>query len=234
MFVTALVTVPYVYEGQLRPGTHFTIRDINGSVRVRTGERLIVHATKTATHGNPQAVTIRVDHRPDGLVVCVRYPPNTNSRCDDVEGRATTDNDTRVDFDVTIPRGVALDAATVNGGLDAQADGTVDLASVNGRVAYTGSGAVSVETVNGPIVVRERGRSGSLDVKDVNGSIDVSIPAGAGITLSAHTISGDIVAPGFDVEHPTYGVGAGVTGKRGDGALKVSIENVSGPIRLHF
>jgi len=234
MFVSALITVPYVYEGHMRPGSRFTIRDINGSVRVRTGDRLIVRATKTSANGDAGAVTIRVDHRPDGLVVCVRYPADTNSRCDDVEGHVPNNNDARVDFDVTIPRGIALDASTVNGGLDAQADGTVSLASVNGRVAYDGSGTVQVETVNGPIVVHERGRSGSLDVKDVNGSINVSIPSGTGITLSAHTISGDVVAPGFDVERPTYGVGAGVNGKRGDGALKVSIQNVSGPIRLRL
>lgn len=232
MFIFAPVAVPYVYEGHIRAGNRLSIGDINGSVRVRTGDRLVVRAVKSATHGDPNAVVIRVDQRPDGVVVCVRYPPETNLSCDNGTSQNSTTNGTRVDFDVTVPRGVALRAATVNGTVDAHVDGNVELASIEGRVSYQGSGTVRIDTVNGPVIVRETGGSGSVAAKNVSGSIDVTVPSGAGVSLRARTLSGGITAPGFSVDRPQYGLGATVDGRAGNGALSVNLETVSGSIRL--
>src|SRR6202035_362317 len=42
--VLALAAVPFTYDGALRPGQSLTIRDINGEVRVRAGDRLSIRA----------------------------------------------------------------------------------------------------------------------------------------------------------------------------------------------
>ncbi|HTD38910.1 MAG TPA: hypothetical protein VK669_15470, partial [Candidatus Limnocylindrales bacterium] len=121
-------SVPFAYDGRLNPGQTLTIRNLNGGVGVRTGDRLSIHATKHAERGDPNAVQIHVETRSDGVVVCTRYPPNASVGCDqpDVRDGNRDDDDTVVDFDVTIPRGGALRAVTVNGSIDAATDGSID------------------------------------------------------------------------------------------------------------
>src|ERR1700684_410322 len=104
ILVLAAASVPFDYAGALRPGQTLAIRDINGSVRVRTGDRLAIHAVKRADHSAPSAVAIHVENRPNGIVVCVRYPPDTARGCEETgDSHDTRDNDTSVAFEVTVP-----------------------------------------------------------------------------------------------------------------------------------
>jgi hypothetical protein len=233
--VLALASVPFAYDGTLSPGQTLRIRDINGSVRVRTGDRLAIRATKHAERGDPNAVAIHVENRSDGIVVCVRYPPNAGRGCE--EHTWTEDgheeNNTVVDFDVTVPRGIVLEAATINGSIDAINEGPTSAKAVNGTVRVEGREVHNVGSVNGAVVVKiiDRAR-GTLDAKTVNGSIDVSLPPGSGFELSARTVSGNITAPGVTVEYARYGPGARASGTVGDGAFHVNAKTVSGSITV--
>lgn len=234
--VLALATsVPFSYDGALRPGQTLAIRDINGSVRVRTGDRLAIRATKHAETGDPNAVAIKVENRADGIIVCVKYPPNTDRGCDD-RGRSShgdRDNDTSVAFDVTVPRGIVLDARTVNGSIDAVNDGPADAATVNGNINVEGRDVRSASTVNGSVNVKILSRTReALDAKTVNGSIEVTLPPGSGVDLAAKTLTGSITADGFTVDRPRYGPGARASGTAGDGARRISLETVNGSITL--
>lgn len=230
--VLALASVPFNYEGTLRPGQTFAVHDVSGRVRVRGGDRLAVRATKHARTGDPNQVTIRVDQRPDGLIVCVRYLGSGDRNCEEhVSGHV--DNDTQVDFDIVLPPGVALEARTINGSIDAQTDGTIDASSVNGGVRAEGRDVRSAVSVNGAVHVRVLDRSGgSLEAKSVNGSIDVSLPPGSGVTLEAKTLTGSITAAGLTVERARWGPGASANGTLGDGARHVTLETVNGSITL--
>ncbi len=231
--VLALAAVPFAYDGALRPGQRLEIRDINGNVRVRTGERLAIRATKHAERGDPNDVAIHVENRADGIVVCVNYPPDPNRGCDDRRSHNHGDNDTAVDFDVTVPHGIVLGAKSVNGSVDVVNDGPTDAATVNGTVRVESRDIRSVHAVNGSITVRvlDRGR-GTLHASSVNGSIDVSLPSGSGVSLDAKTLTGGISADGITVDRPRYGPGARANGTLGDGALRVSAETVNGSITL--
>jgi hypothetical protein len=236
MFVViGLATVPFDYEGNLRPGQTLAVRDINGTVRVRnSGERLRIRATKHAEHGNPAEVAIRVEQRPDGMIVCVRYPPDAARSCEEhASSHVAPDNDTVVDFDVTLPGGARLDAQSVNGSIDAATDGVVAATTVNGRVAVDAAEVTTAKTVNGSIRLRLRGPgNASLVAKTVNGSIDVQLPPGSGVTLEAKTLIGGIVAGGLTVERAPFGPGASAHGTLGDGARTVDLQTVNGSITL--
>jgi len=228
-------SVPFAYDGRLNPGQTLTIRNLNGGVRVRTGDRLSIHATKHADRGDPNAVQIHVETRSNGVVVCTRYPPNASLGCDqpDVRDSDRDDNDTVVDFDVTIPRGAALRAATVDGSIDAATDGSIDARSVNGSVRAEGD-VHEATAVNGSVTVKIRGRGrGVLDARTVSGSIDVALPPGTGYDLHATTVSGSINAPGITVERPRYGPGSRADGTAGDGARRIDAKSVSGSITIH-
>jgi hypothetical protein len=234
--VLAFATVPFAYDGQLRPGQKLTVRDINGTVRVRTGDRLAIRANKHAERGDPNEVQIHVESRSDGVVVCVRYPPDANRTCDDNSSWSSrgSHNDTAVDFDITVPHGVGLDAKSVNGAVDAINDGPTDAASVNGSVRVEGRDVRSAVSVNGSVEVHVLDRNrGTLSAKTVNGSIDVSVPAGSGVSLDARTVTGGISADGITVDRPRYGPGASAHGTVGDGALHIDVKTVNGSITLH-
>ena len=234
--VLAFATVPFSYDGALRPGQKLTVRDVNGTVRVRTGDRLAIRANKHSDRSDPNEVAIRVENRADGVVVCVRYPPDVNRACDDDRSRSSrgSHNDTAVDFDITVPHGIALDAKSVNGSVDAINDGPTEAASVNGSVRVEGRDVRSAASVNGSVEVHVLDRvRGTLSAKTVNGSIDVSIPSGSGVTLEARTVTGRITADGITVNRPRYGPGASANGTVGDGALRIDAKTINGSIALH-
>jgi hypothetical protein len=235
--VLALASVPFSYDGALRPGQTLSIRDVNGSVRVRTGDRLAIRATKHAERGDPNAVAVHVENRSDGIVVCVRYPPDANRGCDARSGQDhnnnDNDNDTAVDFDVTVPHGIVLDAHTVNGAVDVVNDGPADASTVNGSVSVEARDVRTAHTVNGSVNVHVLDRSrGAISAHTVNGSIDVALPEGTGVELDARTLTGDISAAGASVERPRYGPGARAKATLGDGARRLSLHTVNGSITL--
>jgi hypothetical protein len=235
--VLALAAVPFAYDGQLRPGQKLTVRDINGTVRVRTGDRLSIRANKHADRGDPNEVAIHVENRSDGIVVCVRYPPNANRACDDDASWSSSRdsrNDTAVDFDITVPHGITLDAKSVNGAVDAINDGPTDAMSVNGNVRVEGREVRHAASVNGSVEVHVLDRvRGTLSAKTVNGSIDVTLPHGSGVSFEARTITGGINADGITVDRPRYGPGASAHGTVGDGALHIDAKTINGSITLH-
>jgi len=234
--VLAVTAVPFAYDGSLRAGQKLTVSDINGSVRVRTGDRLAIRASKHAERDDPNEVVIHVENRADGIVVCVRYPPDANRACDDNSSRSSSNsrNDTAVDFDITVPHGITLDAKSVNGAVDAINDGPTDASSVNGSVRVEGRDVRRAASVNGSVEVHVLDRMrGTLSAKTVNGSIDVSLAPGSGVTLEARTLTGGISADGITVNRPRYGPGASASGTVGDGALRVEAKTINGSITLH-
>lgn len=232
LLVMAAMTVPFSYDGSLRPGQTLEIRDINGSVRVHTGDRLSIHALKQSERGDANAVAIHVENRPSGIVVCVRYPPDASRGCSESIGSHNSDdNDTSVAFDVTVPHGITLDAHTVNGSIDAVNDGPATAETVNGSIRVQGRTVRSARTINGSVEVTMLA-GGSLDAHTVNGSIHVSVPPGSGVSLVARTTTGGITADGFNVERPRYGPGAHASGTVGDGANKLDLETMNGSITV--
>jgi hypothetical protein len=233
VLVIGLVSVPFNYDGALRSGQTLAIRDVNGSVRVRNGDRLQIRATKRARTGDPNAVQIHVEQRPDGAIVCVRYPPDAERGCgDNVSSHGSSNNDTAVDFDVMVPRGAQLNAQTVNGSVDAQTDALADASTVNGSLRVDAREIRTARTVNGSIGLRVREGRASLEAKAVNGSIDVEVPPGSGVTLDAKTLTGSIHAAGVTVDKPRFGIGENVHATLGDGARHLDLETVNGSITL--
>jgi|SRR5579884_721392 len=227
--VLAFAAVPFAYTGSLGPGGHLTIDDVNGNVRVRPGAAFTVHAVKRGRRDDPKDVAIRVETAGNRTVICVRYPPNQKASCSEPD--ESHDNDVTVDFDVTVPRGVALDASSVNGWVDATNDGPIGrAASVNGYVRAAAPSIAEATSVNGRIDLRLTARErDELSVKTVNGDVTVALPASTGARISASTLNGDIRV-GLPVVRPQYGPGAHADGTVGDGAMKLRLQSLNGSI----
>jgi hypothetical protein len=230
--VIGLVGAPFHAEPAIRPGQTVTVQDIDGRIRVRAGSRLIVDARKYAERSDPNAVVVRVEPGPSGVVVCVRYPPDTQRSCAErVDGPG--EDDTRVDFDVTVPADIGVVAANVNGSVDVVTDGHASASNVNGSVHVDARDVDAATTVNGSVRVRVRDRSTApLRATSVNGRVEVELPPGSGVTLDASTLNGEIDAGGLPVQRPPFGPGARVHGVLGDGARPVELHSVNGSLTL--
>src|SRR5216684_282736 len=177
------------WTGKLAPGKRLEVRGVNGDVRATaaTDDQITVTAHKHARRSDPDEVKIEVVPFDGGVAICAVYPTGRRAReensCEpgDSWHSNTEDNDVRVDFTVSVPKGVEFDGQTVNG--QAEAEGltaNVTLGTVNTEIrAETLNGDIDSDfpmTVSGrfgPRRVRATIGAGgrTLELKTVNGSI---------------------------------------------------------------
>ncbi len=232
--VFALASVPFDYTAPLPTSQMVTVRNINGDVRVRDGRRFAVHAVASATSSDLSVVRVRVDNGPQGVVVCVRYPPDTDVPCTEERGLRGTRNsdDVRVDIDVTVPAANMVDVASVNGAVRIVHDGPATAATVNGGIDVDARSVRTAHSTNGSIRLHVRDGHGETTAKTVNGSIVLEVPHGTGVKLNATTLNGSIVAPGVTVQDRRFGPGASADATLGDGALHASLQSLNGTVTL--
>ena len=227
----------------LAPGPTVEIRGVTGAIDASpaSGNSLEVTAVKREhRHGDAADVQVVAVEWNGGVTICAVYPNSRRARRDNHCGRGddyqmnTNDNDVEVRFTVKVPRGVRLDAATVNG--DVRADGLTgdaDLHTVNGGIDVTTSGVVEAETVNGDVDAKI-GRSdwtGGLKFETVNGSISLTAPADLGTDIEASTVNGSV-----DSDFPITVRGrmerTHLRGTIGSGGRSLELTTVNGGIQL--
>ncbi|HEY6360244.1 MAG TPA: DUF4097 family beta strand repeat-containing protein [Vicinamibacterales bacterium] len=143
---------------------------------------------------------------------------------------------TRVDYQVRVPRGLTLTFRSENGG--------VRLNDVNGRITATTTnggitgedlaGSLTAQTTNGGVRVDLVSIEGDVNLAATNGGIRLSMPPGTKATLEASVVNGGIdVDDEFGVASsagpgPTQRISAAVNG----GGPKVSATTVNGGVRI--
>ena len=247
----ALLTAPAVaaaqapdfkWTGTLAAGKTIEIRGVNGSITAEAagGNTIEVTAVKRAEDDDPAEVKIEVVETSAGVVVCAVYPTPRRAREENHCGSGrdyqmnVNDNDVSVRFTMKVPRGVLLDARTVNG--DIRATGLTadaELNTVNGGIDVTTSGIVQAETVNGRINARI-GRAdwtGTLEFKTVNGGISLTAPGDLSAELDASAVNG-----GIDSDFPVTVNGRidrmHLRGRIGQGGRNLELETVNGGIQI--
>jgi DUF4097 and DUF4098 domain-containing protein YvlB len=144
------------------------------------------------------------------------------------------DNDVNVEFHVEVPAGVRFVGRTVNGGIHARGiRADAEAHTVNGGVEVEAAGTARADTVNGGITAR-LGRAdwtGTLNLKTVNGGIELYLPPGTAADVRAATVNGDI-----DTDFPLTVSGKfghrHVEGSIGGGGRLLELETVNGGIEL--
>lgn len=217
------------------------IKGINGDVSATpaSGNEVEIVAKKSARRSNPSDVKIVVVEHEGSVTVCALYPdarmrePNECQPGD--KGRMNNrNNDTEVDFEVRVPRGVEFTGRTVNGsvrgtGLTADTFGH----TVNGTVRLKTTGLAEAHTVNGAIDV-SMGRSNWTNVLEfatVNGSIMVTFPGELNADVEASTVNGSMstdwpltVSGKWGPKH--------MRGKIGQGGRELTLSTVNGDIEI--
>jgi len=228
------------WRGALAAGRVIEIKGVNGNVEARAGSGMVeVRAEKRARRSNPEEVRIEVVEHAEGVTICAVYPNADSSRpntCVPGEGgqMSVRNNDTSVNFVVSVPAGVRFRGKTVNGEVEAvglAAD--VDARTVNGSIRVTTSGLVSARTVNGSIKA-ELGRADwtdAVEFKTVNGGIELSLPDSLSTTVEAETVNGDIRSD-FPLTVTGRFSKRRLSGTIGGGGRELRLKTVNGSVHL--
>lgn len=231
---------PWTYSAALPAQHTLWVRNISGSISVEAadGETVEVRAERTFKHSAVDSVRILVTETPQGLTVCAVWPGKP-VRCGP-DGRYITDgsfegNDVAVVFAVRLPRGVKLDASTINGDIDITgASAPVGAGTVNGDVIVEALlGPVRATTVNGDVRAMIRGFAGpgEVNLKTVNGDAFVELPATLDAIVDGHTVAGNI-STDFPLSVSGKFASHALTGTLGKGGRKIHLTTVTGDVEV--
>jgi hypothetical protein len=228
----------YRWVGPIAASHWVWIRNTNGPVVVEAteGDSLVVEVDKSARHSNPDDVEIRVVEHNGTATFCAVWHAAV-MECGPEGAYRMKDqrkSDVAVRFRVQLPKGIKIDASTVNGPLDvAGVQAAVALATVNGRIHAVAQGPVRANTVNGSIhaTMESLGVDDAVELKTVNGSIEAEFPAALNAELDASTVSGRV-----STELPIQLVGRvsprSVKARIGSGGRRLVLSTVNGSIQI--
>lgn len=236
----------FKWTGGIAAGRSVFVRNLNGAVRVEngTGAEVEVRAEKHWRRGDPKSVTVTATKTAKGDVLVCAIWEKRNTRCDE-DGYSShggdswfdrdRDNDVSVEFTIRLPKGVKLDASTVNGGLSIEgATAQVKARTVNGSIeAASTSGPVSARTVNGGIRVKAGSiGEGPVEYETVNGGITLELPQGLNANIEMRTVNGSVTSEDFPITVQGRFDRRRISGKIGKGGPELSVSTVNGSINL--
>jgi len=143
--------------------------------------------------------------------------------------------DASVAYHLTVPRGVDLEASTVNGRLDLQGiDGRLRLSTVNGPIqARDLGGTLRASTVNGAIdaEMRRLPEGAELTLQTTNGGVELALPADVRASVEVSTINGG-VSTDFPLEREGRWGPKRMHGDLNGGGGTIRIETTNGGVAL--
>lgn len=232
-------TESFRYAGAIAPDHLVWIRNTNGPITVEPadGDSLVVTAEKSWRQSSPESVRIVAVPQAGAVTVCALWDADqaTCGENGSYSVKGARRNDVAVRFTVHLPRGVRVDASTINGPLVvSDASAPVTLETVNGKIdVTTAQGPVRATTVNGGIhvIIQALGPSGDVALKTVNGSISAALPANLNADLEAETMTGRV-----NTDFPLQVVGRisqrHVQAKIGSGGRRLTLRTVNGSINI--
>ena len=208
--------------------------NINGAVHISTWDQneVKVDAVKYAdSKERLEQARIDIDSGKDHLSIRTKYPDH-----DLTFNWGSHNNPASVEYTLTVPRTARLDEIKlINGSLDVTgATGEVHASCINGRLeAHNLSGRADLSTINGHLDAKfDQLRGSSLELKSVNGSVELTIPSDSKAEIEASTVSGGIDNDfGLHVNHHSF-VGHDLRGELGNGGPRIKLSNINGRIEI--
>ena len=231
---------PWTYAAPLAARRTLWLRNINGPITVEPadGPKVEVLGERTFKHSSADSVRILTVESGLGLTVCAVWPGKA-TQCGP-DGHYSTEgglqgNDVAVEFTVRLPRGVKLDASTVNGDIEVSgATAPVGVGTVNGDLTVeTALGPVRAASVNGDVQATIHGfaEPGDVNVVTVHGDVTVELPPGVDAELEGHTVTGDI-STDFPLTVTGKFASHAVTGRIGNGGRRIRLNTVAGDVQV--
>lgn len=185
----------------VRAGARVVLDNVNGRVtvtawdqprvRVRADQHVESHDAGMAKKTMAGLINIAADA--NGLRIHTNHPKNTDGFFSWLAGMNV---ETRVNYEITVPRSMNLDVETVNGTVTASnVNGVLRFATVNGRINVERcAGQLDASTTNGGIAADLTAVAPGRPVRlsTTNGRITVALPRTMAARVDAGTSNGSI------------------------------------------
>ena len=225
------------WSGKLAPDNVVEIKGVNGRIEAEasTGSDEV---EVTAEKSGPDADEVKIVAVPssDGITICAIYPtskgdckPGRGWHVDNVRGDRT-----RVHFHVRMPENLRFSGYNVNGDVMAENIGHVVVATtVNGSVRVSTKAWAEVSSVNGSIeaTMGSADWTGDLQIKDVNGSIHLTLPGNLNSDVKFSSVNGRLTSDFPLTVEGSLG-GRHMQGRIGSGGRELVVQTVNGSVEL--
>jgi hypothetical protein len=213
-------------------GGKLKIENVNGTITATPsdGARTEVRAERIAKAGSDEAaqellkkIEIVEQSSAESVSIATKVPKISWGR-----------SGHEVRYTVRVPKGLAVEFQTVNGGVRLEnLDGQIVAGTTNGGVRGKGlRGALKASTTNGGVEVDLADVSGDIEIETTNGGIRLNLPPHAKATLDARVVNGGIsVSEPLQIENIEKSRRQ-LRGTMNGGGARVSAETVNGGIRI--
>jgi len=225
-FVSGLVPYCEIRDMAIPYGGSLGVKTVNGNISVLPwdGQDVLVHAQVMTAAENESLAA--------GLAALVTVDTSSGN----VLGGGPSTNEQRqwsLSLEIYVPAQAAPSLTTVNGNISvSDIQGAIQFSATNGNVSVVGAGGdVEGHGVNGNITVAAGGdhwQGQTLDVRTVNGNVDLSVPGDCSAHVELSTVLGRI-STNFQV---TLGKSGPVTFDLGSGGGLVRGATTLGNVRL--
>jgi DUF4097 and DUF4098 domain-containing protein YvlB len=219
---------------RLDAGARVEVRDINGSVEIKTAETEMadVRVVRTANSTDDlESGKVFVEQTSSGLVV----RGENNGGHGFFHWLWSGGGHVRQQVVMTVPRRVELLAKGVNGPVSVgEVDGSVEVEGVNGRVEVAQSfGHSEIRGVNGNVRfgVSQLGAQG-MDIKGVNGNIEIRLKQNLDADIEVKGNNGNLTLNLPNVTMQERESHSNVRARLGAGGAPIDIKGVNGNIRF--
>jgi DUF4097 and DUF4098 domain-containing protein YvlB len=228
---------------RLAPGAAVEIENVNGDLEFSSWDQPdvlleVTKVVKTLGHGRASRalsdLEVEVEESADALSIKTKLPPRMSGLAAWLTGGHIQ---ARVTYRVTLPRGVRVVAATVNGDIVMDSlSGSIDAETTNGQIHIVeAAGAGRASTTNGNIRAefRQLAEGSNLELRTTNGGIVVYVPGSTRAEIDASTVNGAVTSD-FAVlsDGSTSWRRKSLRGAINGGGGRVTLETVNGSIQL--
>jgi DUF4097 and DUF4098 domain-containing protein YvlB len=218
----------------LTPGGRIEIINVNGKIEAEPtdGSSVEVFAVRSAKAPSEEAakellgkIEMREEVGDNRVRIEVRSP------------RTNGPSGQEIKWTVKVPRGVAVDLRTVNGGVRlTRLEGEVRARSTNGGITGIGLVATSVDAAvtNGGVDIELANAvtSGSFDLEAVNGGVSIRLPADSKADITGRAVNGGVSTSDLALETVGEQSRRRLYAKLNGGGAKISLETVNGGVRI--
>lgn len=221
---------------ELSPGGRVEIGNINGRIKVATGDgnSVEVVALKTAKAANVDAakqtlgrIEIRDSASSDGVKINTHFERPSSS--------IFNHSNWQVEYTVRVPAAASVKLSTVNGGVEVNGvTGRVVAEATNGGIVARGiAGTIEASTTNGGVDVElARVDPAGAKLECTNGGITLGLPSDTSATLSARVTNGGIDTGGLAIMSRGENSRRRLDGDLNGGGPRISMECTNGGIEL--
>jgi hypothetical protein len=215
-------------------GGRFELINVNGRVTAEAsdGTAIEVRAERTAKAGSDDSarellakIEMREEVGESRVRVEVRAP-----RLSGMSGH-------EIKWTLRIPRGMAVDLRTVNGGVTLTGlEGEIRARSTNGGISGTAINASSLDAsvTNGGIDIElaQAVSSGSFELEAVNGGVSLTLPADSKADITGRCVNGRISVADLNVVTIGEQTRRRFEGQLNGGGARVTLETVNGGVKI--